>query len=187
MPALDIDVGPKLSEEEARKIFAQGEEVVVFALLKLAQMAGNNSQTSASDESPSTPSGMKPPYKKPPTKRRGKKPGAKPGHPGARRQIPDRIDLRETHRADRCPDCDGKLNRCDETRTRYTEDIPENISPKITEHTIHRDWCPNCKKKGRAEDNHCVAQGRPWQSRSRADRLVALCFGQYAVANCRGI
>src|SRR5690606_18549214 len=33
-----------------------------------------------------------------------------------------------------------------ETRTRYTEDIPE-VQPVVTEHLIHRDWCPACKKK----------------------------------------
>jgi hypothetical protein len=38
------------------------------------------------------------------------------------------------------------LTRCGQTRTRYTEDIPENIEPVVTEHVIHRDWCPRCKK-----------------------------------------
>ena len=32
-------------------------------------------------------------------------------------------------------------------RTRYTEDIPSGIQPVVTEHTIHRDWCPKCKKQ----------------------------------------
>jgi hypothetical protein len=31
-------------------------------------------------------------------------------------------------------------------RTRCIEDIPEGISPVVTEHTIHRDGRPNCKK-----------------------------------------
>jgi len=31
-------------------------------------------------------------------------------------------------------------------RTRYTEDIPD-IEPEVTEHTIHRDWYPNCRKR----------------------------------------
>jgi transposase len=38
------------------------------------------------------------------------------------------------------------LKRCATTRTRYTEDIPEGIKPVVTEHTIHRDWCPRCRK-----------------------------------------
>ncbi len=89
---------------------------------------------------------MKPPYSKPSTSGRGKKsPGRKPGHAGTRRKIPDQIDRKVEHRADCCPDCGGRLKRCQETRTRYTEDIPD-IKPEVTEHTIHRDWCPNCRK-----------------------------------------
>ena len=38
-----------------------------------------------------------------------------------------------------------RLQRCAETRIRYTEDIPY-IRPEVTEHTIHRDWCPQCRK-----------------------------------------
>jgi hypothetical protein len=38
------------------------------------------------------------------------------------------------------------LRRCQATRTRYTEDIPAGIEPEVTEHTIHRDWCPHCRK-----------------------------------------
>jgi transposase len=29
---------------------------------------------------------------------------------------------------------------------RYTEDIPKDITPVVTEQTIHRDWCPCCRK-----------------------------------------
>src|SRR4030042_1919965 len=50
-------------------------------------------------------------------------------------------------RADQCPKCGGRLQRCEETRTRYTEDIP-HIQPEVTEHVIHRDWCPKCRKRG---------------------------------------
>ena len=38
------------------------------------------------------------------------------------------------------------MKRCAKTRTRYTEDIPAGIEPVVTEHTIHRDWCPHCRK-----------------------------------------
>jgi transposase len=146
---LDISVGPTLSEEQARAIFAQGEEAVVFALLAQAKMLADRQAQLAgvSHETPATPSGMKPPFAKPTAPKRGrKKPGRKPGHPGSRRPPPARIDKREDHRAEVCPDCGGPLCRCQETRTRYTEDIPE-IQPEVTEHTIHRDWCPKCQKK----------------------------------------
>ena len=144
----DIPLGATLTEEQARQIFSQGEEAVVFALLELAKRLAEQKAASAagSHETPSTPSGMKPPYTKPPPKGRKKKPGRKKGHSGTRRKTPDHVDWEMDHRADCCPDCGGPLNRCNETRTRYTEDIPD-IEPEVTEHTIHRDWCPKCKKK----------------------------------------
>lgn len=137
-----------LTEEQAQMIFQQGQESVVFALLELTkQLAQQQGKTAAeSHQTPSTPSGMKPPCQKPPAKARKRRPGAKQGHPGTRRQAPARIDWQAEHRADRCPDCGGRLKRCQETRTRYTEDIPE-VQPEVTEHTIHRDWCPKCRKK----------------------------------------
>jgi len=136
-----------LSEEQARELYRQGEEAVVFVLLELTKRLAEAEGKTDPSITPSTPSGMIPTYKKPPAKRRGKKrPGGKPGHPGARRETPARIDWEVEHRSDRCPDCGGRLKRCSETRTRCIEDIPE-IQPEVTEHTIHRDWCPNCKKK----------------------------------------
>lgn len=37
------------------------------------------------------------------------------------------------------------MKPCRGTRTRVIEDIPAGITPVVTEHTIHRSWCPNCK------------------------------------------
>lgn len=146
---LDMTIGPSLSPEQAREIYAQGEEAVVFALLELAKQLAEQraAQASTSHATPATPSGMKPPYTKPTSSGRGKKkPGRKAGHPGSRRKVPEKIDWQVEHRADRCPDCGGPLHRCEEIRTRYTEDIPET-QPEVSEHTIHRDWCSNCRKK----------------------------------------
>jgi transposase len=144
----DISLGAALTEEQARQIFSQGEEAVIFALLALAKQLADEKAASAADshQTPSTPSGMKPPYTKPPSKGRKKKPGRKKGHSGTRRKTPDHVDWEMDHQADCCPECGGPLNRCNETRKRYTEDIPD-IEPEVTEHTIHRDWCPKCKKK----------------------------------------
>lgn len=146
---IDIPLGPSLTEEEADRIYAQGREAVIFALLAMAkQLAEQQAQAAAtSNQSPSTPSGMKPPYQKPPAPAGRKKPGRKKGHLGSRRDMPERIDRYVEHRAKVCPDCGGELNRCAQTRKRYIEDIPADIEPKVTEYTIHRDWCPKCKKK----------------------------------------
>jgi len=137
-----------ISEQQARDLVALGPEVAVFVILELSKrLAEQQAKLAAeSHQAPATPSGMKPPYRKPPAKSRKRQPGAKQGHPGSRRQVPERIDWQIEHRADRCPDCGGRLKRCQEARTRYTEDIPE-VQPEVTEHTIHRDWCPKCRKK----------------------------------------
>lgn len=143
----DISVGAGLTREQAEAIFAQGREAVVFALLELTKRLSEAEGKHNPSTTPSTPSGMVPVYEKPTVKGRGKKrPGAKKGHFGSRREKPQRIDWQADHRADNCPDCGGGLKRCAEERVRYIEDIPD-LQPEVTEHTIHRDWCPRCKKK----------------------------------------
>lgn len=132
-----------MSEEQAKAIFDQGQEAVVFMLLEFSKQLAEARSLSTT---PSTPSGMIPVYEKPTRKKRGKKPGAKKGHPGSRRKPPERISKQKEHRAEVCPDCGGSLKRCEEKRTRYIEDIPD-IEPEVTEHIIHRDWCPACRKK----------------------------------------
>ena len=143
---LDFSLGPNLTAEEARAIYAQGKEAVVFALLELAAQLRRSQGQCASVSSPATPSGMMPLHQKPNTPKRRKKPGRKPGHEGTRRPPPEEIHEHKEHRAACCPHCQGRLTRCGQTRTRYTEDIPKNIEPVVTEHVIHRDWCPRCKK-----------------------------------------
>ena len=146
-PTRNALLAASLSEAQAIAIYEQGREAVVFALLTLTKRLAEAQGKSPSSASLSTPSGMIPTYEKPPARSRGpKRPGAKAGHPGTRRQTPERIDWRADHRASNCPDCGGRLKRCAETRLRYTEDIPD-IQPEVTEHTIHRDWCPRCQKK----------------------------------------
>lgn len=147
----------ELDEARARQLYSRGAEAVTFILTAMARRLAEQDTRIAelqfhtpvrSDTSltPSTPSGMIPVYAKPPASKRRKKPGAKDGHPGARRARPERIDRRIEHRLKCCPDCGGRLQRCARSRTRIIEDIPEEITPVVTEHTIHRDYCPHCKK-----------------------------------------
>jgi len=135
----------RLTEEQAARLAAAGPEAVRLALLAASvRIAALGRDV---PPSPATPSGMVPVYLKPPVvKRRRKKPGAKDGHAGSRRGTPAKVDARVEHRLERCPCCGGALQRCRRTRTRIVEDIPQEITPVVTEHTIHRDFCPNCKK-----------------------------------------
>ena len=130
--AAQIAMGPGLTEAQAREIFALGEDAVVFALLQLAQQLALQSAAAAgsSHETPATPSGMKPPFAKPnlASRRKKKRPGRKAGHVGSRRERPTRIDERESHRCEACPDCGGPWNRCAETRTRYRYDVLRQLN-----------------------------------------------------------
>ena len=97
----------ELSESDA-EVLAQAEPTVVkfFALAAAERIAELQAKLDASGRiHPSTPSGQIPPYGKPGVRRRGKRPGAKEGHPGVHRPPPARIDRREEHRLEVCPDC----------------------------------------------------------------------------------
>ncbi|HEV2326371.1 MAG TPA: IS66 family transposase [Terracidiphilus sp.] len=135
----------QLTSEQALRFALLGPEAIRLGLL--AANARFKQLQQSTTLAPSTPSGMVPVYQKPSVdRRRRKKPGAKPGHTGSRRQIPRKIDARVEHRLDACPCCGGELQRCKRSRTRIIEDIPQEITPVVTEHTIHRDYCPSCKK-----------------------------------------
>jgi transposase len=133
----------RLSDAQAASLAAAGPEAVRWALLAANARIG---QLQSPAPSPSTPSGMVPVYQKPAVKGRKRKPGAKKGHKGSRRQTPPKIDAHVEHRLDVCPCCGGELQRCHRERQRIIEDIPKQITPVVTEHTIHRDYCPACKK-----------------------------------------
>jgi len=133
----------RLTEEQAATLADLGPEIVCLALLSASARLA---ELQSVGPSPSTPSGMVPVYQKPAVKGRRKKPGAKKGHQGNRRQTPPQIDARVEHRLEVCPCCGGELQRCQRERKRLIEDIPEQITPVVSEHTIHRDYCPACKK-----------------------------------------
>lgn len=137
-------LGPQLTAEQATLIFQQGQEAVVFALLCLAKQIAEK-QALATTADPSAPSGQTPPYVKPTAKGRAKLRGARAGHPGSRRPTPPRVDAREDHALEACPRCHGPVKPCRSSRTRIIEDIPADITPVVTEHTIPRYWCPGCR------------------------------------------
>ena len=145
----------RATERQADQLYAMGPEAVALLVLaitrriteqdiRIAELQGRLKGGGPID--PATPSGQRPIYTKPATRKRKGKPGAKPGHKGTRRSKPDRIDRHEEHRLDVCPDCGGALQRCKRKRTRTIEDILEDIKTEVVEHTIHRDYCPRCGK-----------------------------------------
>jgi hypothetical protein len=153
-PLIEAALRGELKDAQAKQLALRGPEAVTLMLLALVKRIAEQNARLAKWESsrldasttPSTPSGMIPVYEKPAAPKRRKHPGAKNGHPGTRRPRPTKIDRHEEHRLRRCPHCAGPVQRCRRTRTRIIEDIPQEITPVVTEHTIHRDYCPHCKK-----------------------------------------
>ena len=144
-----IPIGPPLTKEQAKAIFAMSEEAVIFVLMTQAKMAAEQagpSQPPQQAEAPSCPSGPKPPYKKSKTQTKRRTSGPPKGHPDARRPSPEQVDRNEQRRAESCPDCGGPLHRCEDVRHRYIEDIPEGIKVEVARYAIYRDWCPACRK-----------------------------------------
>ena len=137
-----------LTEQQAEQLAGVGDELGKLAWLaaakRIAELLAKTQGPPKID--PATPSGQRPIYTKPTAPKRKAKPGAKPGHAGSRRPEPQRIDQRKEHRLECCPGCGGQLQRCQRTRTRTVEDILEDLRTAVTEHTIHRDYCPACKK-----------------------------------------
>lgn len=130
-----------LTEDQAQQFLDRDPIETRFLLLEL-------SAAIAAKRSPHAPSSTLAPFEKSlPKGKRSKKRGAKPGHEGHSRIQPERIDRHVEHQLPACPDCGSQLTRTQRTRTRVIEDIPADLKAEATEHTIHRDWCPCCKKQ----------------------------------------
>jgi transposase len=134
-----------LTQAQAEAVLPRDHLAAIFLLLQLSAAIAGKPDTPASGAH--TPSGSIPPYAKPTSKRRKKKLGGQIGHAGKSRPRPQVIDHQQSHELPNCPVCGGELLRTGRTRTRLIEDIPDDLRVESTEHTIHRDWCPCCRKQ----------------------------------------
>ena len=139
-----------MTRDEARAILKLPEEEAIDVILDLAAKAERDEKADVfrpkdSEPGPTTPSGMKPVYLKPPGKKRKRKPGQKKGHKGVSRPRPEKIDHYKEHTICNCPDCNNKLGNSIKSYKRYTEEIPP-VEVEVTEHTVYGYWCSGCKK-----------------------------------------
>ena len=73
--------------------------------------------------------------------------GARQGHKGYTRRIPERIDRIVALNQKRCQDCGKRLpEETQEVRQRYVTDITLAIRVVNTRYDIHRKYCGTCKK-----------------------------------------
>lgn len=137
-----------MKREQALAILDLPRERAEAAIVALWEKAERWERLEASSKdmsvAPTTPSGMTPVYLKPSPSRRSKKPGRKPGHAGACRPPPQRIDSTCEHRLKTCPHCGTAVDQPIREHTRLIEDIPK-VTPLVTAHTIHGYWCSHCQ------------------------------------------
>jgi len=147
-------VSPSTTLEAALALIAEQAKTIERLTKRLEALEAENTRLRAENTrlrallspDPSTPSGMTPTYQKANLSRgRHKKPGRPRGHQGCRRPPPEQIDNHQEHTLTHCPDCGTKLGESQAQRQRYTEEIPPT-RPTVTAHTIHRYWCPHCRK-----------------------------------------
>src|SRR4051794_23401223 len=141
LDTLDTDslqalLGPELTAEQARMIYDQGPDAVVFALLTLAKRSAERPFNAATARDPSAPSGQTPPYVKPTRRGRAKPKGGRPGHPGHRRPTPTHVDRREEHALTACPRGQGPVRPCRGPRPRPFQDIPPDLPPGAPQPTL---------------------------------------------------
>lgn len=134
-----------MTRDEAIAVLDLPRHKAIDTILALAEKAEKYDQLYG-QVTPSTPSGMTPPYLKPTAAKRAKRPGRKKGHDGVSRLQPQEVDHFKEHTLERCPDCQTPLQEAVKEYKRYTEDIPPIEKPEVTEHTVHGYWCPQCKK-----------------------------------------
>ncbi len=78
-------------------------------------------------------------------KRRPKRPGQKPGHPGMTRPKPTHIDRVVEQKLTQCTRCQSPLGKSVEVTEHLQEDlIPAHVEVTCFRH--HRYWCPGCQE-----------------------------------------
>ena len=112
-----------MRRDEAIAILRLPTDEAVDAILALAEKAEKYDQLYG-HMSPTTPSGMTPPYLKPSPGRRRKRPGRKTGHEGVSRIQPEEVDHFKEHTLQCCPECQTPVKETVKEYKRYTEDIP---------------------------------------------------------------
>ena len=134
-----------MTRDEAKAILELPEAEAIDAIIELAEKAEKYDKLLGT-VSPTTPSGMTPPYLKQPRGKGKKRPGRKGGHPGTSRPRPDSVDHCMEHTLDHCPQCHHPVSNPIKGYPRYVEDIPPIEKPQVTKHILRGYWCPRCKK-----------------------------------------
>lgn len=154
-PALDdiiaLALRGELSKSMIADVWSRGVEATLAVMLAVNERMAAQVRQLASGAAPAagahTPSGAIPVYQKPAAGKRRKKPGAKAGHAGARRESPPPDRTVEHPELAACPECGTPLPPASRTRERTVQDVTDAAKVECVAHSIPRQLCPTCRKE----------------------------------------
>lgn len=167
-------VQPKLSREEIRAVYAQGEEAVIALVegllerieqldARVKELENQISKTSRNSSKPPSGDG----FGKRTRSLRGKSErpsGGQAGHPGTTLEWSDEVDWVERHPVRQCQGCAACLEQEPVVRmiARQVYDLPP-LTLEVTEHQVEVKECPVCGQETQAQFpefvNHPVQYG----------------------------
>lgn len=178
----------KLSEEEIRAIYRQGEDAVVALIQSMNQtiillaervqiLEDRLAKNSKNSGKPPSTDGYSKPAPKSLRKRHQKKSGGQAGHPGNALKAVETPDIIELHQVNKCHHCQQDLNEVvpSEYETRQVFDLPK-VKMIVTEHQAEIKVCTQCGLKNKAAFPIGVNQAVQYGTEIKAQ---AVYFNQY--------
>lgn len=178
----------KLSEEEIRAIYHQGEDAVIeliqsmnktiMLLVERVQILEDRlAKNSKNSGKPPSTDGYSKPAPKSLRKRHQKKSGGQPGHPGTTLKAVETPDYIAYHLVDECTNCHQDLSivAANEYESRQVFDAPK-VKIFVTEHQAEIKVCPRCGIRNKGKYPAGVTQVVQYGSEIKAQ---AVYFNQY--------
>jgi transposase len=178
----------KLSEDEIRAIYRQGEDAVVALIQSMNQtiillaervqiLEDRIAKNSKNSGKPPSTDGYSKPAPKSLRKRHQKKSGGQAGHPGNTLKAVKNPDIIELHQVNECHNCQQDLSEVvpSEHETRQVFDLPK-AKLIVTEHQAEIKVCTHCGIKNKADFPIGVNQAVQYGSEIKAQ---AVYFNQY--------
>jgi len=176
------------NDEDVRRAYQQGEEVVVELVRKLTDnfkllaarmqvIEDRLAKNSSNSGKPPSSDGLNKPSPKSLRKRHGKKSGGQPGHTGHTLKAVEHPDREEVHRVSRCQHCQRSLEEVEASRIekRQVFDVPK-VHLEVTEHKAEIKRCPDCGEISKADFPEGVTQPVQYGPEIKAQ---AVYFNQY--------
>lgn len=176
------------NDEEVRRAYQQGEEVVVGLVRKLTDnfkvlvarmqaLEDRLAKNSSNSGKPPSSDGFGKPAPHSLRKRHGKKSGGQPGHSGHTLKAVQHPDHIEVHRVRQCSHCHAALEEVEagSHEKRQVFDVPR-VRIEVTEHRAEIKRCPHCGEISKADFPEGVTQPVQYGPEIKAQ---AVYFNQY--------